>query len=334
LTKYILNRIALSLLILLVIMVITFFISRVLPGDPILLWTGDHPTEKQINQARKELGLDKTLFNQLINYSTQLLNGDMGVSIRTHQSVNLELKKRFFATFELVSISIFISIIIGYPLGLYAGLNKGKLTDKLISGFGYLGLSFPVFWLGMILQIIFFSQLNILPLQGRVSNYIELNNTFSGIILLDSLINQNWSLFLDAINHIILPAATLSFSIIGIVIRTTRSSLIDTMHEPYFNTFLTYGFTKREVVSKTAYKNTFIPVSTIVGLCYGLLLGGTFLVESIFDWPGLGQFCVLSILTNDFPAIIGVTLLYATSYILINFFIDVLYVFLDPRIEK
>ena len=332
--EYILNRTFFSIIILISITIITFFISRVLPGDPVSLWVGDHPTQEQITNAKRELGLDKPLFTQFINYSKELLKGDLGTSIRTHQPITLELKNRFFATFELVTISIIISIFIGYPLGLYAGITRGKGSDKLISGFGYLGLAFPVFWLGMILQIIFFSQLNILPLQGRISQYIEINNSISRMLLVDSLLEQNWAVFSNALLHIILPATTLSFSVIGIIIRTSRSSLIDTISEPYFNTFRTYGLSKKEIVTKLAYKNTLIPVSTIVGLSYGLMLGGTFLVESIFDWPGLGQFCVLSILTNDFPAIIGVTLVYATSYILINLIIDFFYAFLDPRIEE
>ena len=332
--RYILSRALFSIIILIVITIITFFISRVLPGDPVSLWVGDHPTQDQITNAKRELGLDKPLLTQFINYSRELFKGELGTSIRTRQPIISELKSRFFATFELVTISIIISIFFGYPLGLYAGLTERKLSDKLISRFGYLGLSFPVFWLGMILQIIFFSKLNILPLQGRISQFIETSSLTSGMFLVDSLLEQNWAVFSNALVHIILPATTLSFSVIGIIIRTSRSSLIDTISEPYFNTFKTYGFSKKEIVIKLAYKNTLIPVSTIVGLSYGLMLGGTFLVESIFDWPGLGQFCILSILTNDFPAIIGVTLVYATSYILINLIIDLFYVFLDPRIQE
>ncbi len=321
------------ILILLSIVLITFFISRILPGDPVSLWVGNHPTEDQITAGRQELGLDKPIFNQFITYTKNILKGDMGLSIRTKQPVSLELKKRFMATFELVTVSIVFSILIGYPLGLYAGINNGKFFDKLISGFGYLGLSFPVFWLGMILQIIFFSKFNILPLQGRISSFYEIQHEITGAILVDSLLEHNWTLFLNGFKHIILPATTLSFSIIGIIIRTARSSLIDTMSEPYFETYLTYGFSKNEIVFKSAYKNTLIPISTIIGLSYGLLLGGTFLVESIFDWPGIGQFCILSILTSDYPAIVGVTFIYAFTYITINFIIDIIYIIVDPRIR-
>ena len=321
------------ILILLSIVLITFFISRILPGDPVSLWVGNHPTEDQITAGRQELGLDKPIFNQFITYTKNILKGDMGLSIRTKQPVSLELKKRFMATFELVTVSIVFSILIGYPLGLYAGINNGQFFDKLISGFSYLGLSFPVFWLGMILQIIFFSKFNILPLQGRISSFYEIQHEITGAILVDSLLEHNWTLFLNGFKHIILPATTLSFSIIGIIIRTARSSLIDTMSEPYFETYLTYGFSKNEIVFKSAYKNTLIPISTIIGLSYGLLLGGTFLVESIFDWPGIGQFCILSILTSDYPAIVGVTFIYAFTYITINFIIDIIYIIVDPRIR-
>ena len=172
------------------------------------------------------------------------------------------------------------------------------------------------------------------PLQGRFSNQIYFDSRLvfnSGFILVDSLVSGEWVVFLDALKHICLPAITMSFAVLGIVVRTSRSAMIDTMKEPHFTTYLTYGFTTSETILRSGYKNTLVPVSTVIGLSYGLMLGGSFLVESIFDWPGLGQFGVLSILTNDFPAIIGITLLYTISYVVINFFIDIVYVFLDPR---
>ena len=141
-------------------------------------------------------------------------------------------------------------------------------------------------------------------------------------------------MFFDGLKHIMLPALTMSLGVLGIILRTTRSAMMDTMNEPFFKTFVSYGFDENEIIRKSAYKNTLIPVSTVGGLSFGLMLGGTFLVESIFDWPGLGQFSVLSILTSDFPAIIGVTFLYTATYVIINFSIDVFYALIDPRIHK
>ena len=155
----------------------------------------------------------------------------------------------------------------------------------------------------------------------------------SGFILIDSFFSGEWGSFTDALRHIILPAFTMAFGVLGIVFRTTRSATIDIMRAPFFRTFKSYGIKNSEIIKKSGYKNTLIPVSTVVGLSFGLMLGGTFLVESIFDWPGVGQFSVLSILTRDFPAIVGVTILYSFIYVIINFFIDMLYIIVDPRIR-
>ena len=333
--RYLINRLAQMATILFVVSSITFFIVRFLPGDPVHLWVGDHPTKEQINTARENLGLNKPIHTQYVFFLKNLCSLDFGLSLRTKQPVIIELSTRFPATFELVFCSMFMAFIIGFPMGLISAIKPKTLSDSFIRGFGYFGLSIPVFWLGMILQLLFFGILNWFPLQGQYSGFSFLENQLrynTGFILIDSFLSREWNLFFDGIQHIILPAFTLSFGVLGMILRTTRSAMMDTMKEPYFQTFISYGFSESEVVKKSAYKNTLIPVSTVVGLSFGLLLGGTFLVESIFDWPGLGQFSVLSILTSDFPAIAGVTILYTFTYVIINFFIDVFYMFIDPRI--
>ena len=317
-----------------VVLTITFFISHWLPGDPTSLWVGPHPTEEQLSIAREKLGLNQSMFSQYINYISNIFQGDLGVSLRTKQPITTELSSRFAATFELVSVSMLLSVLIAFPLGLLVALKNNTKVDFMISGFGYIGLAIPVFWLGMILQIVFFAWLGWFPLQGRVSTDIYINNDLvinTGFILLDTLFSGEWSLFFQAVHHISLPVITMSMAVIGIIIRISKSSLMDIMREPFFTTFLSFGFTSQEITAKSAYKNTVLPVSTIVGLSYGMMLGGTFLIESIFDWPGLGQFGVLSILTGDFPAIIGLTLIYSISYVVINFLIDMLYLIIDPR---
>ena len=186
----------------------------------------------------------------------------------------------------------------------------------------------------MILQIVFFAWLGWFPLQGRYTSDILLNAdtiTNTGFILFDTFISGKWNAFVDALHYISLPVVTLSIAVIGLIVRISKSSLMDVIKEPFFTTLLSFGFTAKEAVITSAYKNTLVPVSTIIGLSYGMMLGGTFLIESIFDWPGLGQFGVLSILTGDFPAIIGITLLYSISYVLINFIIDIFYLIIDPR---
>ena len=316
------------------VITITFFIAHWLPGDPTALWVGPHPTEEQLEKARKTLGLDESLAKQYINYISNIFQGDLGTSLRTKQPVITELSTRFPATFELVSFSILLSILIAFPLGLVAALKNNTSTDMIIRGLGYIGLAIPVFWLGMILQIVFFAWMGWFPLQGRYTSDIFLNaNTITntGFILFDTFISGEWGSFVDALHYISLPVVTMSVAVIGLIIRISKSSLMDVIKEPFFTTLLSFGFSAKEAVITSAYKNTLVPVSTIVGLSYGMMLGGTFLIESIFDWPGLGQFGVLSILTGDFPAIAGITLLYSISYVLINFIIDIFYLFIDPR---
>jgi peptide/nickel transport system permease protein len=332
--NYFFQRLLMMVGVIFVVVTITFFIAHWLPGDPTALWVGSRPTEEQLEVARKTLGLEKSLAKQYIHYISNIFQGDLGTSLRTKQPITTELSSRFSATFELVSVSMLLSVLIAFPFGLIAALKNNTRIDLFIRGLGYIGLAIPVFWLGMILQIIFFAWLGWFPLQGRFLTDIYTNNDLiinTGFILFDTFVSGEWSLFVNAVHYISLPVITMSVAVVGIIIRISKSSLVDTMKEPFFTTFLSFGFSPKEVVISSAYKNTLIPVSTIVGLSYGMMLGGTFLIESIFDWPGLGQFGVLSILTGDFPAIVGLTLVYSISYVLINFLIDMLYLIIDPR---
>ena len=332
--NYFFQRLLMMVGVIFVVVTITFFIAHWLPGDPTALWVGSRPTEEQLEVARKTLGLEKSLAKQYIHYISNIFQGDLGTSLRTKQPITTELSNRFSATFELVSVSMLLSVLIAFPFGLIAALKNNTRIDVFIRGLAYIGLAIPVFWLGMILQIIFFAWLGWFPLQGRFLTDIYTNNDLiinTGFILFDTFVSGEWSLFVNAVHYISLPVITMSVAVVGIVIRISKSSLVDTMKEPFFTTFLSFGFSPKEVVISSAYKNTLIPVSTIVGLSYGMMLGGTFLIESIFDWPGLGQFGVLSILTGDFPAIVGLTLVYSISYVLINFLIDMLYLIIDPR---
>ena len=323
-------------LIMSIVISITFLIVRLLPGDPILLVVGDRPTLEQIEKAQNDHGFNKPLHKQYISFLKKTISLDLGVSLRTKQPVLDEINKRFPATFELVFFSMLVSIVVGLPMGIVSALKKGEKIDVLFRGFSYVGLSLPVFWLAMILQIVFFGMLNWFPLQGRYSGsaFLDDHTIFhSGFIFLDTFFSGNLSLFLDALGHIVLPGSTIAFGVLGILFRITRTTTIDTMDAPFFKTFKFYGFKDIDIIKKSGYKNTLIPISTVAGLSFGLMLGGTFLVESIFDWPGIGQFSVLSILTRDYPAVIGVTILYSFIYIIINFFIDLLYVVVDPRIR-
>ena len=331
--RYFINRLMLMAFVLFTVVTVTFFVSVLSPGDPASLWVGNHPTKEQLELAREKFSLDKPVYIQYVKYVKQLLSLDLGTSIRTQQPVSFELVSRFLVTFELVTFSFIVALVLGFPIGIYIAINSSTPTDYFFRGFSYLGMSFPAFWLGMILQLVFFGYLELLPLQGRISILSGYQN-FKEPFLITSFLSGDWHLFIDLLQHLVLPASTLAISILGIIVRTVRSAALDTVGQNHFTTFLSYGFTRSETFKTIAYKNTLIPFSTVAGLSYGLLLGGTFLLEVIFDWPGLGQFSAMSILTNDYPSIMGVTLLYAFIYIIVNIIIDLLYIFIDPRIKN
>lgn len=335
--NYLIRRVAFTVLVVFGVSVITFFVARVVPGSPEAMWVGSKPTQEQLDAARQELGLDKPLVVQYFLYVKNLARGDLGVSLRTRRRVSEELSRRWAATFELVSVAILAALLVGLPLGIASATHQDKPVDHLSRGASISGVAMPVFWLGMILQMLFHGRLEWLPLQGRIGSRVLLEHPLehvTGFYLIDGLVTGNWPGLFSALGHIVLPAATLCFASLAVVTRMSRSSMLEVLRADYIQTSLAYGVGKRAVLYKYALKNALIPTLTVVGLSYGLLLGGSFMVESIFDWPGLGRFAILSITTNDFPAIMGVTLLYALTYILLNMLVDLVYFLIDPRIKK
>jgi len=316
--------------------IITFVISHVIPGSPAAMWVGTKPTQEQLDEAIRELGLDQPLPIQYINYVKNLVQGDLGVSLRTRRKVSEELRSRWAATFELVSVSLLIAIIIGIPLGVLSATHKDKPLDHTSRMFSISGVAMPVFWLGMTLQLLLHGYFDLLPLQGRIDSQVLMDHaieSITGFYLIDSLLTSNWPGFISSVTHMILPAITMSFASLAIVTRMSRSSMLEVLKEDYIETSQAYGVGKGTVLYKYALKNALIPTITVVGLNYGLMLGGSFMVESIFDWPGLGRYTILSIQTNDFPAIMGVTILFALTYVVLNLIVDLVYFLIDPRIQ-
>ena len=334
--RYIGKRLAYTLLVLFGVCTITFFVSRIIPGDPATMWVGPKHTQEQLDAARKELGLDRSLLVQYLSYMGNLLKGDLGVSIRTKQPVLGEVGRRYAATFELVTVSILIALVIGIPMGVISAVGKDKPVDHVSRTFSISGVAMPVFWLGLILQMTLHGKLDWFPLQGRVGSMILIEHPIvhiTGFYLFDSLITGNWPALLSTIKYMALPALTMSFASLAIVTRITRSSMLEVMREDYIQTAAAYGVSRHMILYKYALKNALIPTITIIGLAYGLMLGGSVLVESIFDWPGLGSYIVLSITRNDFPGIVGSTLIFATTYLTINLIVDLIYFMVDPRIK-
>jgi len=333
---YVARRIIAMLIVLLGVSIITFSITRVVPSDPARLWVGSRATEQQIEQARHELGLDRPLYIQYLIYLGDLLHGDLGVSMHSRRPVVEDIRNYFPATFELTNLAMILAVAIGLPLGIISATKKDTGTDHAVRIFSLWGVSMPVFWLGLLLQLLLSSTLHILPTTGRVDPVVNLQSplrTITGMYTVDSLLTGNLPVFISALQHMIMPAFALSCGCVVMITRITRSSMLEVLRQDYIRTARSNGLAERTVIYKHALKNALIPTVTVAGLTYGFLLGGSVLVESIFDYPGIGLYAVGSTLLIDYPAIMGVTLLLALVYSLVNLAVDMLYAFLDPRIR-
>jgi len=333
---YLIRRLLMAILVLISVSIITFFIARVIPSDPAAAWVGPRPTQDQINKARVQLGLDRPLWIQYWRYATVLLKGDFGTSVRTHQPIINDLKAYLPATMELVLASMIIAIVVGIPLGVLSGAYKGSLLDHSTRLVSIAGVSMPTFWLGLILQLFFFARLGILPLGGRLSNEVALYSpihVITGFYFLDSLITGNWSAFKDTLLHLILPSFVLAAYAIGLVIRMTRSTMVEVLNENYILAARVAGISEKTVLFVLALKNAITPTITVLGLCFVYSLTGAILVEVIFSWPGLGIYVTNAVLSIDFPVIVTVTLVVTVFYVLINLFLDLLQATIDPRIR-
>ncbi len=333
--RYILRRLLLCCIVLFGVIVIIFTITRVVPSDPAAKWAGTRATPEQIEAARIELGLDKPIPVQFLNYIVDLVHGDLGYSLRTRNPVVSDLKTFIPATVELVLIGTLFAMCIGIPLGLYSAKYKNKLLDHISRFFSIGCVSLPGFWVALGLQLIFYSYLGLLPLGGRVSLEVSLTSdipNITGMLLFDSLITGNWVVFADALRHIILPAIPIALYPIGLVSRMTRSALLEILNEDYITAEKSYGLSDRLILWVYALKNSLGPTATVVTLSIGYTLMNTFLVESIFNWPGIGKYVAQSVVSMDFPAIMGVTIFSAICYMILNLIADLI-IALDPRVR-
>lgn len=333
--EYVIRRLALAVLVLVSVSVITFLIARVVPSDPAAAWVGPRPTPEQIAQARRELGLDKPLYVQYLRYVRALLRGDLGVSVKTHQPILCDLKTYLPATMELVLFGMLMAITIGIPLGVLSGAKRNGPLDHSSRLVAIAGVSMPTFWLGLLLQLLFFGKLGWLPLGGRVDRSISLYNPvqqITGFYLIDTVLTGNWVALKDSLVHLVLPAFTLATYAIGLTIRMTRSTMIEVLEEKYIVAARAAGLPERTILFRLALKNAIIPTLTVLGLSFVYSLTGAILVEVIFSWPGLGTYVTNAILNVDFPVIMAVTLVVTVFYVFINLFLDLLQAALDPRV--
>ncbi len=334
--EFILRRLLTSIFVLIGVSIIIFIVARVIPSNAAAMYIGPKARPDDIARVTIQLGLDKPLPVQYLVYMGELLHGDLGTSIGTKRPVLLELTSRLPATLELLFTGMAMAIIIGVPLGVLSARSQGKPIDILVRVIAIIGVSMPAFYLGLLLQILFFRRLDLLPLAGRISSDLRFSNPIEPVtnfLLLDAFIGSNWIAFKDVAYHLVLPALTLAAYPAGLIARMTRATMLETLEQDYIRTARAYGIRESVVVYLYALKNAISPTLTVIGLTFAIALTGTFFVEVIYNWPGLGLFTVHSLLNVDYPAIMGITLYGSIMYVLINLAVDLLQAWIDPRIS-
>ncbi|MFA6441497.1 MAG: ABC transporter permease [Sterolibacterium sp.] len=334
--RYFFRRLAMMGLIILGVATFTFVLSRALPSSPVEMMLGSKPSAEQIERAKVELGLDRPVAEQLGRYFFQLAQGQFGTSLRTGQPVIEEIGRRLSATAELVSLSLLLAVTLGLPLGILSAARRNRWADHLTRVLAVSGVAVPVFFLGILLQMTFYGWLGWLPLQGRIDSNVMLDHPVhaaTGLMLVDSLLGGNAAAFRSALAHLALPTMTLMLASLATILRSTRKLMIDVLGTDYMRTARAYGADRRTIYFVLALKPTLVPLLTVIGLTYGFMLGGSVITEVLFDWPGIGAYVVESVVTNDYPAVLGVTLVISTLYLSINLAVDMLYFVLDPRIS-
>ena len=333
LLEFVLRRLAAMIPVVLGVTLCMFLISRAIAGDPATMIAGQRASAETLEAIRRTHGLDKPLYEQYLRYMSGLLQGDLGESIRNRRPVAKDLRAFFPATLELTLASMVFCLMLGLPLGILAAVRRNRLMDHLTRVFSVIGVSTPVFWLGLMLLLVFYRHLGIFPGSGRIGVYFSAPPSITGMYLIDSLLDGNPGLFWNAASHIILPAFCLSYVYLAIITRIVRSSLIDSLEQDYIVTARANGLPEWRVVGQHAFKNSLIPTITIVGLSFGELLGGAILTETIFNWPGMGKYVVDSANYLDYPAIMAVALVSSLAYVFLNLLVDVLYALVNPQIR-
>jgi peptide/nickel transport system permease protein len=332
---YVLRRLLLVIPLLLGITVVSFFIANAIPADPINANLPQNALndEKIVQAFREKWGLDKPLPEQYLTYLGNLLRGDLGTSIKTRNPIVEDIQQFLPATIELATFSIFIGLGLGVGVGIVSAVWKNSLIDYLARAFVVIGVSFPVFVLALIGLTIFHVQLGWVAGPGRLDFIMRDPPHVTGLFTIDSLLAGQWDKFGNSLSHLILPGIILGSYVAGIIARITRSALLEVLGMDYIRTARSKGVKERWVIVRHALSNAMIPVVTIIGISYGNLLVGSVLIESIFAWPGIGRYAFRASTSQDFPAIMGVSFLIAFIYVAVNFIVDILYYFLDPRIR-
>ncbi|MCK4681492.1 ABC transporter permease [Candidatus Bipolaricaulota bacterium] len=330
---FFIRRLLYSILVLVGLSVLIFIIARILPGDPARLALGPFASQEMVARLRHQMGMDQPLHLQYVAYVRGIFRGDLGLSFQTRRSVSLDIAHYLPATLELVLVAIIWVLIIGVPFGVLAGRYKDSWLDNISRVVAFVGVAVPPFVVGLIGQLIFSYGLGILPTTGRLSLLTPMPPARTGLLILDSLIAGNFRAFGDALIHILLPSLAIAMTGIGQITRLTRGSVSDVLGKDYIEAARAFGIPNRYVTFKYMLKPSFIPPLTVLGLTFASELGNAFLVEQVFSWPGMARYGIQAILRKDFNAIMGVVLIIGLAFVAVNFVVDVLAGYVDPRIR-
>ena len=332
---FILRRLILQIFVLLGLSIFTFLLMFGLPGDPaaILYSAGGSLGFEEYNHFREKWGLDLPIWKQYTNFITNLMRGDMGTSLVTRTPIFDEIKSYFPATIELSIVAFIFACIMGLPLGIISALKRNSWVDHTIRAVSLFGVSMPIFWFAIILLIIFYFYLGIIPSSQRIDLDMEIPRHITGFYIIDTIAVGDWTALLNVLHHLILPAFVLGFSVVGLLARVTRASILEVISQDYVRTARSKGLQEKTVISRHVLRNALIPTVTILGLLVGGLLAGAVRTETIFAWPGVGRFAVQSIMLLDRLAVVNVTILVGIVFSTANMIVDITVAFLDPRIR-
>jgi len=332
--RMILKRMLVALPSLIGVIIVTFLLTRALPGDPAAYFAGPAATKEAIEQVRVKLGLDKPLIVQFGNYVADLARGDLGTSLTTGQPVATDIRNRLPASAELTLLGLLVSMLIAVPLGIFAATNPGSIIDHACRVIATAGVSLPVFFTGLILVYVFYYLLGLAPAPlGRLDTFLSAPPTVTGFYLIDSAIAGNGEVFLGCLKQLILPAMTLAIFSLAPIARMTRASMLAVLASDFVRTARASGLSPATVIVTYAFRNAMIPVITTLGMVFSFLLGANVLVEKVFAWPGIGSYAVEALVASDFAPLQGFVLTMAIMYVLLNLLIDILYGVIDPRVR-
>lgn len=334
--NYSLQRLLLTIPVVIGASLLVFSVMYLTPSSPVEIMLGPYATPEQVDKLRSDLWLDKPFYMQYLRWAGNVIRGDLGRSFYTQNAVIDDLRRALPATLELALVALVVVAVLALIMGVTAAVHKDRLLDHLSRVISLIGVATPIFWLGLLAQLLFYEHWSLLPAGGRANARLMLDHpvrAITGMLTVDSLLTGNWAMLRSASVHLVLPALVLASRSMALLSRLMRTSMLEALSEDYVRTAHAYGYRPVAVVAKYTLRNALLPFVTVLGLQFGQLLGGTFLIESVFDWPGMGLYGLQAIQAGDFPALLGVVMVVTLAYLMAGLVSDLLYSLIDPRIR-